>query len=655
MNIAALLTCAGVNTGVCVGAFSLYSILRKQPNLVSVYFARKLVQEQSKHQDSFWFGRLIPSAGWIVKAWEASEDELYATGGVDAVVFLRMVVFSLRVFTVASVICLFLVLPLNYFGTDMEHKLIPNEPFSVFTIGNVKEGSKWLWAHCLALYIITCCACILLYYEYKNIMKIRLAHIAASVSHPSYFTVIVRGIPCVQDESYSDTVAKFFTDFYASSYLSHQMVCQSGAVQKLMSDAEKMYKMLKSTHMEKRCVPRLTRCGFCGGTATSFKMLSNEAKTPKEESCFDGADVMKKECRTALVFFRTRYAALLVSESLQSPNPMSWVTNAAPEPRDIYWSNLCVPHQIFWIRKIMVLVASMLFVILFLVPVVFTQILVHLDKLQFPFMKDFEHREMTSFGVFQLFCYLYIWKATYFMTFVLTSGCASLSSEIIQPFPLLCNLFHRYILRNMDDSSYSTYTFPYHTEVPRVLLFGVLGFTCSTMAPLILPFLLVYFFLAYLVYRNQILNVYVTEYDTGGLYWPIVHNTTIFSLVLTQIIALGVFGMKESPIASSLTTPLIISTLLFNEYCGQRFLPTFQKTPTKIIIEMDRKDEHCREEMHQKLQSSYCQFRSRNLNLHNTSECSNKPQSVLGSAEMGDAARAEDLKNSTSALSSLFK
>ncbi|KAL0352222.1 UNVERIFIED_CONTAM: CSC1-like protein RXW8 [Sesamum calycinum] len=395
------------------------------------------------------------------------------------------------------------------------------------------------------------------------------------------------------------------------------------------NDAEKMYKMLKSTNMEKRCVPRLTRCGFCGGTATSFKMLSNEAKTPKEESCFDGADVKKKECRTALVFFRTRYAALLVSESLQSPNPLSWATNAAPEPRDIFWSNLCVPHQIFWIRKIMVLVASMLFVIFFLIPVVFTQLLVHLDKLQFPFLKNFGRRKVlvqliTGYlpsVVFIIFLYLVppvmmffstiegaisrsgrkrkaainnhqftftklrdaknipnlLAKAvpataTYFMTFVLTSGCASLSCEIIQPFPLLCNLFCRYIRRNV--ISYSAYTFPYHTEVPRVLLFGVLGFTCSTMAPLILPFLLVYFFLAYLVYRNQ------------------------------------------------------------------------------IIIEMDRKDEHCREEMHQRLQSSYCQFRSKNLNLHSTSECSNKPQSVLGSVEMGDAARAEDLKNSTSAVSS---
>lgn len=93
MNISALLTSAGINTAVCVGLFSLYSVLRKQPNLVSVYFGQKLAQANSKRNDPFWFGRLIPSASWIVKAWETSEDELYNVGGVDAVVFLRAVVF----------------------------------------------------------------------------------------------------------------------------------------------------------------------------------------------------------------------------------------------------------------------------------------------------------------------------------------------------------------------------------------------------------------------------------------------------------------------------------------------------------------------------------------------------------------------------------
>lgn len=89
------------------------------------------------------------------------------------------------------------------------------------------------------------------------------------------------------------------------------------------------------------------------------------------------------------------------------------------------------------------------------------------------------------------------------MTYVLTSGWASLSCEVMQFFALFCNLVKRFILRTNDDSSNGIFSFPYHTEAPRLLLFGFLGFTCSILAPLILPVLLIYFSLAYLVYKNQ--------------------------------------------------------------------------------------------------------------------------------------------------------
>ncbi|EPS73081.1 hypothetical protein M569_01675, partial [Genlisea aurea] len=164
MDLSALLTSAGINTAVSLALFSLYSVLRKQPSLVSVYFGQKLEQAQSKFQDPFCYWRLVPCASWIMKAWEASEEELYVAGGVDAVVFLRAVLFSIRIFTIAAIICLFFVLPFNYFGQQMEHKHIPAERLDVFTIDNVKEGSKWLWAHCLALYIISWCSCLLLYF-----------------------------------------------------------------------------------------------------------------------------------------------------------------------------------------------------------------------------------------------------------------------------------------------------------------------------------------------------------------------------------------------------------------------------------------------------------------------------------------------------------
>lgn len=48
---------------------------------------------------------------------------------------------SIKIFTVSSVMCVGLILPLNYFGKDMAHKEIREELLSVFTIANVKRGS----------------------------------------------------------------------------------------------------------------------------------------------------------------------------------------------------------------------------------------------------------------------------------------------------------------------------------------------------------------------------------------------------------------------------------------------------------------------------------------------------------------------------------
>uniref|UniRef100_A0A2N9F2E3 CSC1/OSCA1-like 7TM region domain-containing protein n=1 Tax=Fagus sylvatica TaxID=28930 RepID=A0A2N9F2E3_FAGSY len=323
-----------------------------------------------------------------------------------------------------------------------------------------------------------------------------------------------------------------------------------------------------------------------------------------------------KECAAAFVFFKTRHAAIVAAQVLQSSNPMLWVTDLAPEPHDVYWSNLCIPYRQLWIRKIGTLVAAVAFMLVFLIPVTFVQGLTQLDQLQqtFPFLRGLLKNQLNVFSSVKdipaQLAKAVPRQVTFFTTYVLTSGWASLACEVMQIFALLCNLSKRFILRIKDDSSSDTFSFPYHTEVPRLLLFGFLGFTCSILAPLILPFLLLYFVLAYLVYRNQILNVYVSKYETGGQFWPIVHNTTIFSLVLSQIIALGVFGIKRSPVASGFTIPLIICTLLFNEYCRQRFLPIFKNNAAEILIDMDRKDEQSgmMEELHQQLHSAYCQF-----------------------------------------------
>ncbi|KAM7279034.1 hypothetical protein ACFE04_006168 [Oxalis oulophora] len=657
MQISALLTSAGINIGICVVLFSLYSILRKQPSNASVYFGRRLASGRSRSRDPFCIERFVPSPSWILKAWNTNEEEILAVGGMDAVVFLRIVVFSLRVFSIAAVICVFLLLPMNYYGQEMTHKHIPSEELEVFTIANVKEGSSWLAAHCFALYVISFSACVLLYIEYKSITKMRLAHITGSAPNPSHFTVLVRSIPWSPAETYSETVKKFFTNYYASSYLSHQMVYRFSTVQKLAGNVEQTCNVLKAS-VETSCNSRMISCGMCVEPTNSFKKLPPEgvsAKSVVQHVTPLELTRRKKECPAAFVFFKSRSAADVVADVLQSSNPMLWVTEVAPEPHDILWSNLSIPFRQLWIRKICTLIASIvimplmnqlvtgylpsviLIIFLYIVP----PIMMLFSVLEGPISRSGRKKSacvkvlyFTIWNVFfvnilsgsvirQLSIFSSVrdipeqlakavpTQASFFMTYVLSSGWASLACELMQLYPLLCNILKKLICRIKDDHpSYGSFSFPYHTEIPRLLLFGLLGFTCSIMAPLIVPLLLVYFFLAYLVYRNQILNVYFSKYESGGQFWPVAHNTTIFSLVLTQIIALGVFGMKQSPIASGFTVPLIVLTLLFSEYCRLRFLPIFKRNAAQVFMEMDRQDEQNGrlQEIYEQLYTAYSQY-----------------------------------------------
>ncbi|CAM0875499.1 unnamed protein product [Alopecurus aequalis] len=582
MKVGALLTSAGINIGLCVLFLSLYSILRKQPQNVKVYFGRTISKDRRRLKGALILERFVPSPSWIVRSLQCTEDEILTTAGLDAVVFNRVLVFSIRIFSLAAILCVFGILPLNYFGQDMHHVLVASVSLETFTIGHVQARSRWLWVHCVVLYIISGVACFLLYLEYKHIARLRLLHLVQTNDNPSRFTVLVRGIPKSSHESFSSAVDSFFMKYHAPSYLSHLVVHKVGMVQKIVMGAKKAirkFKHCKGTVVDQTCRSVSYQCCLCGVSSNSFQLLPIEEQE-RENPCAKDSNLnlTDEECAAAFVFFKTRYAALIVSEIVQTSNPMKWVTSLAPERDDMYWSNLWLPYKQLWIRRIATLLGSIVFMVIFLAPVTVIQGLSQLETLQqrLPFLKGilkgkYMPQLVTGYlpsVILQIFLYtvpptmmlfstlegpishserkksacckvLYftIWnvfffnvlsgsvisqlnalsspkdipvqlakaiplQATFFTTYVLTSGWASLSSELMQLFGLIWNFVRKYILRKKDDSDL-IFSFPYHTELPKVLLFGLLGFTCSVLAPLILPFLLIYFFLAYVVYRNQ--------------------------------------------------------------------------------------------------------------------------------------------------------
>lgn len=79
----------------------------------------------------------------------------------------------------------------------------------------------------------------------------------------------------------------------------------------------------------------------------------------------------------------------------------------------------------------------------------------------------------------------------------------------------------------------------YGWEFPSQLLVIVIVFSYAIMAPIILPFGMIYFTGALIVYKKQLLFVYSPVYESGGAMFPMAVQRTLFGLVCGQLTFLG--------------------------------------------------------------------------------------------------------------------
>ncbi|WOH05139.1 hypothetical protein DCAR_0624552 [Daucus carota subsp. sativus] len=666
MILSALLTTVGINIGLCVLFFTLYSVLRKQPGNASVY-APRLVAEGKMLRSDFNLERLLPSASWVKKAWQTSEEELLSLSGLDGVVFMRIFEFSIKVFSFAMIFGIIL-LPINYVGNQltMDYMDLPNKSLESFSISNVNDGSNRLWIHFSVAYIFTGFVCYLLYSEFKYISSKRIACFNSSEPKVHHFSVLVRGIPVSSGISFSESVENFFTLYYPSTYISHVIVRRTSKLQKLISDADDLSKRLLQMKSASYTQQRVGRASFLGRKVDLVDHYEKKLEDLVENVRMEQTLITGQEVPAAFVSFKSRFGAAIVLHVKQGINPTEWNTEAAPEPQDVYWPFFSASFTQRWILKYVAIAACIVLVVLFFGPVVLVQSLTHLDQLEtwFPFLKGilrvtFVSQVITGYLpslILQLFqhyvppamimlssiqgyiarshieksaCYkilfFTIWnvffvnvlsgsvlyqanvflelknipsvlavavpgQAEFFIAYVVTTGWTNTSSELFQMFSLIWSFIKRKILGRADDKLVVP-SANYFSKIPKILLFGLFGITYLFLAPLILPFLLIHFCLGYIVYRNQLLTVYSPKYDSNGKFWPIVHNSTIFSLVLMHIIAIGIFGLKKMPLASGFMIPLPVMTLLFNNYCQRRFIPLFKSYPAECLIKKDRDDQ----------------------------------------------------------------
>ncbi|CAN8268090.1 unnamed protein product [Cochlearia groenlandica] len=182
-------------------------------------------------------------------------------------------------------------------------------------------------------------------------------------------------------------------------------------------------------------------------------------------------------------------------------------------------------------------------------------------------------------------------QGEFFMTYILTDGLSGFSLEILQLGLVTFDIIRSYTYGRGKETTPYLFSFPYFRVIPTVSLSIMIGMIYAVVAPLMLPFLVGYFCLGYIVYFNQMEDVYETTYDTCGRFWPFIHHYIFVSIILMQVTMVGLFGLKSKPSAAIATIPLILITIAYNEYCKIRFLPSFKHFPIQTAVEIDELDE----------------------------------------------------------------
>uniref|UniRef100_A0ACD5TYY3 Uncharacterized protein n=1 Tax=Avena sativa TaxID=4498 RepID=A0ACD5TYY3_AVESA len=488
--------------------------------------------------------------------------------------------------------------------------------------------------------------------------------------------VLVRNIPPDPDESVSELVEHFFLVNHPDHYLRHQVVYDANKLADLVEKKKKMrnwldYYQLKFERKSERPTTKTGWLGCFGSTVDAIDYCKEEIEKLGKEEVEEREKVMKDPksiMPASFVSFRSRWGAAVCAQTQQTSNPTTWLTEWAPEPRDVYWNNLSIPFVSLTVRRLIVAVAFFFLNFFYVFPIALVQALANLEGIEkaLPFLKplieipsiksvlqgflpgialkiflivlptilmlmsqfeglishsSLERRTASKYFIFlffnvflgsvitgsaleQLKTYLHQsandipktvgvaipMKATFFITYVMVDGWSGVALEItrIRAF-VIYHLKNWFLVKTEKDreEAMDPGSICFYWSEPRIQLYFLLGLVYAAVTPILLPFILVFFALAYVVYRHQIINVYNQRYESGAQFWPQVHLRIIVALIVSQLVLLGLLSTKGLEEATPALIVLPVLTIWFHKYCKNRFEPAFVRNPIQEAMKKD--------------------------------------------------------------------
>ncbi|PUZ64441.1 hypothetical protein GQ55_3G144500 [Panicum hallii var. hallii] len=614
---------------------------------------------------------------WMPAALKMPQDELINHAGLDSVVYLRIYLTGLKIFVPITVLAFIVLVPVNWTNDTLESMTVVHSNIDKLSISNIPTGSKRFIAHLAMAYAITFWTCYVLRREYQIIADMRLRFLASEKRRPDQFTVLVRNIPQDPDESISELVEHFFLVNHPDHYLRHQVVYNANKLADLVEKKKKMqnwldyYRLKYERNPSKRPTTKTGFLGCFGSNVDAIDYYKSEIEKIGKEETEERKKVMKDPnsvVPAAFVSFRSRWGAAVCAQTQQTSNPTVWLTEWAPEPRDVYWNNLSIPFVSLTVRRLIIAVAFFFLNFFYVIPIAFVQSLANLEGIEkaLPFLKplvelpmiksfiqgflpgialkiflivlptilmfmskfeglisqsSLERRSASKYYIFlffnvflgsvitgsaleQLKTYLHKsandiprivgvsipMKATFFITYVMVDGWTGVAGEILRLKPLIFYHLKNFFLVKTEkdrEEAMDPGSICFDSCEPRIQLYFLLGLVYAAVTPFILPFILVFFGLAYVVYRHQIINVYNQQYESGAQFWPSVHGRIITALIVSQLLLLGLLSTKDFEESTPALIVLPVLTFWFYKYCKHRYEPAFVRNPLQEAMRKD--------------------------------------------------------------------
>ncbi|CAK9311666.1 unnamed protein product [Citrullus colocynthis] len=668
-----------------------FAVLRLQPFNDRVYFSKwylKGLRSSPTHAGAFVrrfvnldYRSYLKFLNWMPEAIRMPETELIDHAGLDSAVYLRIYLIGLKIFVPIAFLAWAVLVPVNYTDDNLDiAKVTANVTASdidKLSISNIPAKSQRFWSHLVMAYAFTVWTCYVLMKEYEKIASLRLQFLASEKRRPDQFTVLVRNVPPDPDESVSELVEHFFLVNHPDHYLTHQVVRNANTLAKLVKKKKKAQNWLdfyQLKYSRNSTIRPLMKTGFLGlwgkkVDAIDFQIaeiekLSIEIASERKRIVDDPKSIMP----AAFVSFKSRWGAAVCAQTQQSRNPTIWLTEWAPEPRDVYWENLAIPYVSLTVRRLIMGVAFFFLTFFFMIPISFVQSLASIEGIEkiapvlkpiierdfvksfvqgflpgivlkifliflptilmimakfegFSSLSSLERRAAARYYIFN-FVNVFLgsviagaafeqlntfikqsadqipktigvaipMKATFFITYIMVDGWAGIAGEILMLKPLI--MFHLknfFLVKTEKDreEAMDPGSLGFNTGEPRIQLYFLLGLVYATVTPLLLPFIIVFFALGFVVFRHQIINVYNQEYESAAAFWPDVHGRIIYALIFSQVVLMGLLSTKKAAQSTPFLIALPVITISFHLYCKGRYEPAFIRYPIQEAMMKD--------------------------------------------------------------------